>query len=412
MIKMTSPRQVVAAALVFLLPFLCLTTLRGVSISSFAFLIASLFLLKDGRAALVRHWSAVRWVVLAFLANFLFAFLCFQLRDHAPLGVLEKPSRMLFSIAALVVVLVARPSRKALWWGVTCGAIGAVVFVGYQRVELDLDRPGGLINAITFGDLSLCLGLIALAAAIDFRRARDAIWPCIGALAGLLGSIFTGTRGGWVALLFAAVLFIRYSRVMRSKVMAALVAASLALLTATYFIPATGMAERVAQGRADIDAYFHGGSVNTNVGIRLELWKGASMLIRQHPWFGIGSNEYKRELDQYVTQGKLDPVVRESLHLHNDAMQILVTGGVAGFAIWAATLIAPFAFFRRFLKGHAQASRQQIALSLAGLLLVTCYFSFGLTEVIFWSVKGSLFYALMIFMLMGFCLNAKDSDGK
>ena len=48
----------------------------------------------------------------------------------------------------------------------------------------------------------------------------------------------------------------------------------------------------------------------------------------------------------------------------------------------------------------------------AGMLVVLCFFGFGLTEVIFWSVKGSLFYALMIFMLMGLCLNAKENDGK
>jgi O-antigen ligase len=53
-----------------------------------------------------------------------------------------------------------------------------------------------------------------------------------------------------------------------------------------------------------------------------------------------------------------------------------------------------------------------VAPALAGMLVVVSYFSFGLTEVIFWSVKGSLFYALMIFILMGLCLNAKENDGK
>jgi O-antigen ligase len=44
-------------------------------------------------------------------------------------------------------------------------------------------------------------------------------------------------------------------------------------------------------------------------------------------------------------------------------------------------------------------------------LVVTSYMCFGLTEVIFWSMKGSLFYALMVFILMGFCLNAKEKIG-
>ncbi len=43
------------------------------------------------------------------------------------------------------------------------------------------------------------------------------------------------------------------------------------------------------------------------------------------------------------------------------------------------------------------------------MLVVLCYFSFGLTEVIFWSLKGSMFYALMVFLLMGFCLAAQPA---
>ena len=50
----------------------------------------------------------------------------------------------------------------------------------------------------------------------------------------------------------------------------------------------------------------------------------------------------------------------------------------------------------------------QFAPALAGMLVVLSYFSFGLTEVIFWSLKGCMFYALMIFLLMGFCLIAKE----
>jgi len=43
---------------------------------------------------------------------------------------------------------------------------------------------------------------------------------------------------------------------------------------------------------------------------------------------------------------------------------------------------------------------------------VLSYFSFGLTEVIFWSLKGSMFYALMVFLLMGLCLVAKTRQAK
>jgi O-antigen ligase len=282
----------------------------------------------------------------------------------------------------------------------------------YQRLELDVDRPGGLINAITYGDLSLCLGLVALTAALDFRSARKAVWPAIGAVAGILGSIATGTRGGWVALVLVALVFAVYSHVLSSRRVRALIALSFALVAGTYFIPGTGVRERIGQGVSDVTTYFGGGSAFSNVGIRLELWKSATLLMAEKPIAGRDLGTARKQLRTYVAEGRIDKAVLDAPHFHNDPLQALVTGGVIGFAAWLAILAAPFAFFARALSRHANPGRGQFALALAGMVVVVSYFSFGLTEVIFWSVKGSLFYTLMIFMLMGLCLNAKDNDGK
>ncbi len=411
-IKMMGPNRFLIGSLVFLFPFLALVTLFGVSLSSFAILIASLFFVKPGVAALRLHWHDIRWVLLAFLFNFLFALLCLALRDGERLSLLERPSRMLFAASALILVLVVKPDRRFLWWGVIGGALAGLALVGYQRLGLDIERPGGLINAITFGDLSLLLGLLSLAAAVDLRKSTGAVWPAIGAIAGIVGSIMTGTRGAWVALGLAAFLFIRYSHVLSSKRVRAVVALSFALVAATYFVRDTGVAQRVDQGVHDVTTYFSGGSAFSNLGIRLELWKGAAMLIAERPLAGHGVQGYRDALGAYVAQGRLDAVVLPMPHVHNDALQALVTGGVVGFALWLATLVAPFLFFARALVPGAHGGKQRFALALAGMLVVASYFSFGLTEVIFWSVKGCLFYALMIFLLMGFCLNAKDTDGK
>jgi O-antigen ligase len=155
----------------------------------------------------------------------------------------------------------------------------------------------------------------------------------------------------------------------------------------------------------------------TNVGTRLELWKGAVMLIREHPLFGMDFDACRARLAEYAQAGRLDPMVLELPHLHNDGLQALATGGVAGFLTWAATLAAPLWFFLRLLgrdteheehEAHGNRRAPQFAVALGGALVVLGYVGFGLTEVIFWSMKGSLFYALMVFLLMGFCLNAKE----
>lgn len=410
--KSYSASTVWVGALAFLLPFLSLITLSGISSISYLVLLTALFLFKECRAALVCHWHDTRWVVTSFLFNFIFVLICFVLRPEASANHFEKPLRMLLAVAALALVLARRPSRQWLWWGATAGALACLPFVAYQRFDLDIDRPGGLINPITFGDLALLLALLSLVAVIDLRHAgKRIVLPALGALAGLLASLMTGTRGGLLALLPAAVVFLLPSRTNHGSRVRAVIVASFAVVAIAYFVPALGLQDRMAEGLADVRAWEDGGSKVTNVGIRLELWKGAAMLIQDHPLFGIEPNLMHKYLGSYVEQGRLDPVVLTMPHLHNAILQALATGGIPGLLAWLGMFAAPFAYFVRMLRGGGTVAAQ-FTPALAGLLVVTSYFCFGLTEVIFWSMKGCLFYALMVFLLVGFCQVAKEEIGK
>ena len=397
-------------ALAFLLPFLSLVTSFGVDLVSVLLLISALICFKSSRDALVRFWPEVRWVVLAFLLYFLFLLACMLLRGEK-LSVLDKPVRMLLSVSILVVVVATRAPRRALWWGASAGSVAALLFIAWQRFGLHMDRPGGFINSITYGDLAMLLALLALAGAIDMReRTRDALLAGIGALAGLAASTLTGTRGGWVAFVLAALLLGRHMGSIDSRRVRALLGVVVALVAAVWFTPALGIQERFAEGVRDAQTWYEGGNVWTNFGTRLELWKGASMLIREHPLFGMDFGACRARLAEYAQAGRLSPLILVLPHLHNDTLQALATGGVAGFIIWGATLVAPLRFFLRQLRrdGVQDTRAPQFAVALGGALVVLCYAGFGLTEVIFWSMRASLFYALMVFLLMGLCLNAKE----
>jgi O-antigen ligase len=104
-------------------------------------------------------------------------------------------------------------------------------------------------------------------------------------------------------------------------------------------------------------------------------------------------------------------VVLTMPHLHNEVLQALATGGIVGLLAWLGVMIAPLLYFARVLRQGGDGA-PQFTPALAGLLVVASYLCFGLTEVIFWSIKGCLFYALMVFLLMGFCENAKETIGK
>ena len=401
-----------AGALVFLVPALSLITTFGIGLGSFLFVLALPFVWRDGRLAMARHWPAVRWVVLAFAFNFAVTLAFFALRPEQPLNSVEKPLRMFCAVSALMVVLATAPPRRALYWGAAFGAVGAFVLVGYQRIVLDIERPGGLTNAVIFGDMAVCLGLVALAAAIETSRRRHyTLWLVLGALAGLLASFVSATRGAWVALGLAALLLGRHVFIMRSTRMRVLLSAGLALVASLYFIPSSGMQERVAQAISDVRAWNNGGEKFTNVGIRLELWKGAGMLIAERPLLGREPALAHARMKEYVAEGRLDQVALAPLHLHNDALDALVGGGVPGLLAWIGILLAPFLFFARQARQAAGHDHARYVLALAGMLIPLSYFGFSLTDTMFWSVKPSMFYALMVFILMGLCLNQKEKFG-
>ncbi len=408
--KNADVKTVTVTCLVFLLPFLTLITSAGVGLCSFGFLLTAFWCWREGTPQWRRHLSDIRGVLTAFGLAFLFFGLVVLLHGDVNLRNWEKPSRMLLAASALFAVLACRPDRNALWWGLIGGTVAGACVAGYQRWFEGVDRPGGMMNAITFGDIVLCMGLMSLAGVLDFRG-RQRIWPALGAVAGLVGTLATGTRGGWVAILFAALLFLKYGHYLRGKFAKGTAGLVALVMFGAYFVPQTGVSERLGQGIDDVRTYYTGGGAFTNVGVRLELWKGAGMLVARHPWAPSSNAQVKEELRELVDAGKLQPFVLEAEHFHNDALQVLVFGGVIGFLCWFGTLLMPFLFFLRVLQSHETASPRLIAPALAGLLLVVSYFSFGMTEVIFWSVRSAMFYALMLFVTMGLCLNAKTANG-
>jgi O-antigen ligase len=410
--SMLPPRQAWAAGLLFSFPLLSLVTGFGIGLSSFLFLGAALCLRRAGWEALRAAWPQVRWVVLAFLAQLLLT-LCLMVSRGTGASALEGPARMLLAVSAMMFVQAAGAGTRSLWWGVAGGALAALCLAAWQRLALGVVRPGGWMNPITFGDLALCLALLALASSFD-ARGKTLPWLAAGgALAGLAASLLSGSRGGWIAVPCAMVLLLGQRRFVPRKLALGVLALACLLAALAWFTPQTGVRSRVAIGISDALLYLAGNPAPTSLSVRLELWKAACMLIRAHPLTGLETWAYKQQMHEWVALGMLNPSVfapPEPPHMHNDVLQVLVTRGVPGLLAWGATMLAPLQFFlRQMALGRERGPHY--AAALAGALAVLAYCAFGLTEVIFWSMKASLFYAQLVFILMGLCLNAQAAAG-
>ena len=131
-----APMQLWIGLQVFLFPFLSLITPSGIGFSSVLFVLTLLFVPRQAWTALAPHWKAVRWVVAAFAFQLALAAVFVLLRPEADMSRLDNPSRMLMGLSAAMLVLLARPPRAVLWWGVLGGAVAALPLVLWQRIGL------------------------------------------------------------------------------------------------------------------------------------------------------------------------------------------------------------------------------------------------------------------------------------
>lgn len=394
------------AALSFLFLSSCLVTGFGIGLAGFAFLAIAAWHRPAAWRMLRSDWPAVRWVVLAFGAYAACA-LSYHLARGTGWHTVEAPLRMLLAAAALLALRVTGLGAGSLWLGTIGGALAAAALAAWERWGAGLERAGGFMNPITFGNLALCLALVALAALLDPRVRRRWWWAAAAVLAGCAASLLSGSRGGWLALPPAFALLWTQRRHLPRFLPGGLALATALLLVLAWALPATGVRARIDVGLADLALYLDGNPLPTSLSVRLELWKAAAMLAREHPLSGIDTAAYKAQMRTWIALGQLSPAVfapPEPPHLHNDALQALVTRGLPGLLCWLPVLLAPLAWFAQRLRRAADGV--QAAPALAGLFVVLAYALAGLSEVMFWSMKACLLYALLVFAFMACCLNA------
>lgn len=400
--------RLTATFLVFALPALALTTPIGVGVVQGIALVLFFWHFREGVLDCYRdNWRAVRPMVYAFGAFFV----CSLLRmftDHQPLRTLDGPSRMLFGLACIGVFFYLKPKARHFWLGLCYGTIAAAVLAVLQTRFWGMPRAEGFTHhAITFGDLAIAMGMMAICSLNTTPKLR--YLPALALLAGLVASLLSGSRGSWVAMLLAAVPLGRYGYQMHGKRMLVALALAAALCVLAYVLPGTGVAQRLTEGIAEAQRYLAHGDATTSVGIRLELWKASWLMFTENPWLGVGRDNFDVALQALASRGLLQqsPALAYSSS-HNDILFFLSTGGLLDFSLLVAMYVAPFQFFRNML--HTT-DRGQHPLALAGMVMVLCFVGFGLTDVMFWLMAPKLFYVTMGCSLAGMCLYITRSAG-
>ena len=326
---------------------------------------------------------------------------------------LDKPLR--FILATLIFALVRKypPQLSWLWAGLAAGGMLTALWAGYQKLFLHAERALGHTHVIQFGNIAMLTGLFCLAGlGWAYAHPQRRWWIPIlllGTLGGVLGSLFSGSRGGWVGLpLVLLVLYRAYSGFFSRSLKLALPVLLVVGAVGVYNVPQLGVQERVHAAFNDIRLYQEG-DVDTSLGARFEMWRAATLLIKQKPLLGWGEVNYEGALADLARQGQAHEIVTQFGHPHNEVLNALAKRGLLGLAALLAVYLVPLRLFARGLRSPDMTQR---SLATAGTLLAVAYIDFGLSQAFFSHNSGVMIYAVWLVVLWACYRNACDGPAR
>lgn len=285
------------------------------------------------------------------------------------------------------------------------GFLLAKNLLGNVHVELGGRVGISRIDLIHFGDYAMLLGLLSLLSINWF--ARDPSWlrllKVVGFALGVLTSIGTGSRGGWLIIPVVAVLFIYFNRaekqarVMLGMALTGAVVAALVLLTPNL------VSQRMSETAQDVQI-FEQGKQDTSTGIRLQLYQAATEVFMLHPLFGVGPQGFTDQMRELMEAGRLTPAAADlgRGEVHNDMLAKAAGMGIFGVVSLLAIYLVPTYLFLRSRKSSESVVRRA---ALMGAVLVAAHAVFGLTVEFLNLALATAFYSLSVAILLAFCYN-------
>ncbi|MFQ5813622.1 MAG: O-antigen ligase family protein [Anaerolineae bacterium] len=381
------------ALVAFSIPFyLCPKHIFGLALSMVE--ITTLLCFAAWVLQAVGSWSLVigHLEVLDFAVIFFVALSAFSLLTAKNFGVAMREFRVVvFESSLLYFLLRVTPLRKRHLWRIVGALVLAAVIVSliglYQYFFThDVITAEGVrrIHGVygSPNNLGLFLGrivpILAAVALFGGSLRRRAIYCAIG-LPVALCLYLTYSRGAWLLGLPAAFIFLGLMRGRKALLIALLVI----LVIALSLLPLVGT-ERLAS------------LFNTRSGttfLRLKLWQSSLNMIRDHPLFGVGLDNF---LYQYRTRYVL-PEAWEELdlsHPHNIVLDYWTRLGILGVI---AIGWLQFAFFRKALHLYRQLDDRDLRALLLGLMAsMIAFLAHGLIDNSYFLVDLAFVFCLTL----------------
>ncbi|WP_443629957.1 O-antigen ligase family protein [Candidatus Njordibacter sp. Uisw_056] len=285
---------------------------------------------------------------------------------------------------AIIMVMLKHPPK--LTWVWLC-IIGGAILSGLHTIYYG---SRGAVNPILFGGISVFLAFASLISWSHFKSHKILrILPILAFILGLLASFNSLARGSWLAIppLAMALMYYIYIHLDNKKRLIIPLTALSIVLAGTSFVGWGKIEPRVNLAVKEFQKYFAGESYQTSVGYRLETYKGALLVLKENPMYGVGVGHRAEAFANLKTRGLLRDLSM-ILNAHNQIFEDGIHKGLIGIASYLALM---FYLLRHFYK-----QLHNSPIDAVGLMLIVGFGTFGLTNITFTHGTFNTFFIAMV----------------
>lgn len=303
----------------------------------------------------------------------------------------ERALKYLIAILILFYLMTYPPKPIFIWWGVALGAIGTgLVAIFYTWISPELltpahrGRASPYLNPIQYGNMSVLLSMLAICG-LNTPKKMLKLVLLLAIILGVLASILSQSRGGWVAFTFTLLIFcvinFRKSYVFSRQFVAVCCFLGV-VITVGYFSVGNIIQTRVNQSVQEVVlTYQQGKAGNGSVGQRFQMWEFAFHEGMKYPLLGATKTQLKQDKEQWIKEGKSSSAIIRYGHFHNEFINAFAKKGFLGLFALLILYLVPLYFFLIPYR-HISRDRPELnTLRMAGFSHILMFMGFGLTEV-------------------------------
>lgn len=301
----------------------------------------------------------------------------FEYAEWSPVG---EYLPFVLSVFGVWVLRRYKVSAVLMWCGVAVGALLAGVLATHQGLYLGV-RAGAHMLPIQFGNIALLFSVFCLIRLLVGGPSLIGVKLLLlgGLGGGVVASVFSQSRGGWVAiLLILGWIFWQVSKKWKTVLRVGLIASFVAVLSAFPFFSEGIVQQRIQLAAKEVSAYVDTGKQDTAVGSRLAMWRLGLMGLSEAPLVGQGNAGWLKNRNAAVASGELSVFSADFGHLHNEFLNVAYKRGAVGLVFLLAMYLVPMLYFFRPYLSHDNPEIR--ALAMAGMVIPMMYMDFGLTQ--------------------------------